>query len=133
MFLSVECSEDMPRIVPAEIAAETRGRFLGTAFFDTRLKPCAFWPRGAVNPDFYQPVASDKPVLIFFGADDPIMPPVWGDEAARSLKKCGAPRRARRPPRRDHARLRPELVEKFLRQLLWICERSFAAARRPIE
>ena len=85
MFLSVVCSEDMPRIHPDEIQNEAKGRFMGTAFFDTRMKPCEFWPRGTVSEDFYQPVVSAKPVAIFSGADDPITPPSWGEEVARSL------------------------------------------------
>lgn len=86
MFLSVVCSEDMPRIQPDEIAAEAKGRFLGTVFFDTRMKPCEFWPKGVVADDYYQPIVSDKPVLILSGANDPVTPPSWGAEVAHSLK-----------------------------------------------
>jgi pimeloyl-ACP methyl ester carboxylesterase len=86
MFLSVVCAEDVPRIHPDEIALEAKGRFLGTSFFDTRMKPCEFWPKGAVTEDFYRPVVSSKPVLILSGADDPITPPSWGDHVAQYLK-----------------------------------------------
>jgi len=86
MFLSVVCAEDMPRISADEIAREANGRFLGTTFFDTRMKPCEFWPKGAVAEDFYAPVVSSKPVLIFSGADDPVTPPSWGDHVAQYLK-----------------------------------------------
>jgi pimeloyl-ACP methyl ester carboxylesterase len=86
MFLSVVCAEDMPRIHPDEIAREAHGRFLGTTFFDTRMKPCEFWPKGAVAEDFYEPVVSGKPVLVFSGVDDPITPPSWGDHVAQYLK-----------------------------------------------
>jgi pimeloyl-ACP methyl ester carboxylesterase len=85
MFLSVVCAEDVPRIPPGEIAREAQGRFMGTSFFDTRMKPCEFWPRGTVPEDFYQPVVSSKPVLIFSGEDDPITPPSWGDHVAQYL------------------------------------------------
>jgi pimeloyl-ACP methyl ester carboxylesterase len=53
--------------------------------FDTRMKPCQFWPRGSVADDYYAPVASAKPVLIFSGADDPVTPPSWGDHVAQQL------------------------------------------------
>ncbi|PYR37157.1 MAG: alpha/beta hydrolase [Acidobacteria bacterium] len=86
MFLSVVCAEDMPRIAPDEIAREAEGRFFGTAMFDTRMKPCEFWPRGVVADDYYEPVTSEKPVLIFSGEDDPVTPPSWGDHVARHLK-----------------------------------------------
>jgi pimeloyl-ACP methyl ester carboxylesterase len=86
MFLSVVCAEDMPHISASDIERESKDRFLGTAFFDTRMKPCEFWPKGAVAEDFYQPVVSGKPVLIFSGEDDPITPPSWGEHVAQSLK-----------------------------------------------
>jgi pimeloyl-ACP methyl ester carboxylesterase len=86
MFLSVVCAEDMPRIRTEEVVSEAKGRFLGTAFFDTRMKPCEFWPKGAVSEDFYQPVTSSKPVLILSGEDDPVTPPTWGEHVAQSLK-----------------------------------------------
>lgn len=85
MFLSVVCSEDMPRIHPDEVQREAQGRFMGTAFFDTRMKPCEFWPKGSVSDDFYQPIRSSKPVLILSGEDDPITPPSWGEHVAQYL------------------------------------------------
>jgi len=88
MFLSVVCAEDVPRTSPEEIAQQAEGKFLGTAFFDTRMKPCEFWPRGAVADAYYQPVTSAKPVLILSGADDPVTPPSWGDHVARHLSNA---------------------------------------------
>lgn len=85
MFLSVVCAEDMPHITPDEIAQEGKGRFLGTSFFDTRMKPCEFWPKGKIAEDYYQPVTSSKPVLVLSGQDDPVTPPVWGEHVARTL------------------------------------------------
>jgi pimeloyl-ACP methyl ester carboxylesterase len=85
MFLSVVCAEDVPRITPDEIARETEGRFLGSAMFETRLKPCQFWPRGTVPGDYYEPVRSNRPVLLLSGEDDPITPPSWGEHVAQSL------------------------------------------------
>jgi pimeloyl-ACP methyl ester carboxylesterase len=85
MFLSVVCAEDMPRISADDIARETAGRFIGSAMFDTRMKPCEFWPKALVSADFYTPVVSSKPVLIFSGENDPVTPPSWGDHVAQSL------------------------------------------------
>ncbi len=116
MFLSVVCAEDMPRIQPDEVAHEATGRFLGTAFYDTHMKPCEFWPRGTVSDDFYQPVVSSKPVLIFSGEDDPITPPSWGDHVAQSLANS----KHFIVPGSGHISLMhgctPELVGKFLDQ-----------------
>ena len=88
MFLSVVCAEDMPRIAPEDIARETSGRFIGSTMFDTRMKPCEFWPRGAVADDYYEPVASSKPVLIFSGEDDPVTPPSWGEHVRQTLQNA---------------------------------------------
>ncbi len=85
MFLSVVCAEDMPHVTAEDIARESEGRFLGAGMFDTRLKPCEFWPKGVVPAEYYQPVVSNKPVLILSGMDDPITPPSWGEEVAHSL------------------------------------------------
>jgi pimeloyl-ACP methyl ester carboxylesterase len=85
MFLSVVCAEDMPRISQDDITREAAGRFIGSTMFDTRMKPCEFWPKGLVNADYYAPVTSAKPVLIFSGEDDPVTPPVWGDHVKESL------------------------------------------------
>ncbi len=85
MFLSVVCAEDMPRIAGDDITAETRNTFYGTTMFETRMKACEFWPRGEVDPAFYQAVSSAVPVLIFSGELDPVTPPVWGQAVARHL------------------------------------------------
>ncbi len=85
MFLSVVCAEDMPRIAADDITREGAVGFLGTAMFDTRMKPCEFWPAAPVSDGYYSPVTSSKPVLIFSGADDPVTPPSWGDQIAAHL------------------------------------------------
>ncbi len=87
MFLSVVCAEDLPRIGAEEIARETANRFIGSVMFDTQMKPCEFWPRGSIGDDYYAPVASDRPVLIFSGADDPVTPPSWGEQVAAHLPR----------------------------------------------
>ena len=85
MFLSVVCAEDLPRMTADDIARESSGRFIGQTMFETQLKPCAFWPRGTVTDDYYAPVTSNRPTLIFSGANDPVTPPSWGDHVAEHL------------------------------------------------
>ncbi len=46
---------------------------------------CNVWPRGRLPADFAQPVVSDKPVLLFSGALDPVTPPAYGDLVAKTL------------------------------------------------
>lgn len=88
MFLSVVCAEDAPRIGPDDITRESGDRFLGTTMFDTQVKPCEFWPRGEVPEDYYAPIASTTPVLIFSGENDPVTPPSWGEQVGRALPRA---------------------------------------------
>ncbi|MGE0816096.1 MAG: alpha/beta fold hydrolase [Vicinamibacterales bacterium] len=85
MHLSVTCAEDIPRITPEARAAADAAGFLGAAMFDAQYGACRFWPAGEIPDSYYAPVASDRPVLILSGADDPVTPPIWGDRVARHL------------------------------------------------
>ncbi len=46
MHLSVVCSEDVPRITPADLASAARG-FFGRVLVDDFLRACKHWPRAA--------------------------------------------------------------------------------------
>ena len=85
MFFSVICSEDLPAITSKEAQEKAEGTFMGTVVFEAWQQACAVWPRGEIGPDYHEPVTSDLPVLIFSGEFDPVTPPVWGDEAAKTL------------------------------------------------
>jgi pimeloyl-ACP methyl ester carboxylesterase len=85
MFLAVTCSEDYPRMTNEEIEAAAAGTFAGRDIFDAQWAACAFWPRGEVDASFYEPAASDKPVLILSGEIDPVTPPEWGEHVAQHL------------------------------------------------
>ena len=84
MHLSVICTEDIPRMTPEDLAFAGHA-FFGRALVDDFLRACSKWPRGHVPADFYDPVKSDVPVLIFSGGIDPATPPRHGDEVARTL------------------------------------------------
>jgi pimeloyl-ACP methyl ester carboxylesterase len=81
----VVCSEDWPKITPEARQAETQATFAGEALFESRWKPCEYWPKAELPADYYEPVKSDKPVLIFSGGLDPVTPPSWGELAAQTL------------------------------------------------
>ncbi len=87
MFLSVICSEDVPRVTEQDRERLASDDFLGD-MFKNRLKPCAFWPRGDISPGYYEPVKSDAPVLILSGQLDPITPPHWGEHVAQQLSNA---------------------------------------------
>jgi pimeloyl-ACP methyl ester carboxylesterase len=86
MFLSVACAEDMPKITKDDIEKESARGFFGKTFFETRMKACEFWPKGEISEDYYQPVVSDKPVLVLSGEADPVTPPEWGERVQKHLK-----------------------------------------------
>ena len=46
---------------------------------------CSVWPRGVMDEDFKQPVASDRPVLLLSGETDPVTPPRNAAQAAITL------------------------------------------------
>ena len=46
---------------------------------------CDVWPRGDMPADFATPVQSDVPALLLSGGLDPVTPPAYAEEAARTL------------------------------------------------
>jgi pimeloyl-ACP methyl ester carboxylesterase len=79
MQLSVVCAEDAPRITPDQTERESNGTIFATHLLNARLKACEFWPKGKVEPSFYEPVKSNVPVLVMSGELDPVTPPQWGE------------------------------------------------------
>ena len=86
MHNTIVCSEDIPFLDVSTIdRAAIAGTFLGTLQLDALVEVCKLWPDGPVDDDFKRPVSSDIPVLILSGAADPITPPAYGDQVARTL------------------------------------------------
>jgi pimeloyl-ACP methyl ester carboxylesterase len=85
MYLSVTCSESVPFISDHEIARETTGTFMGDERIRIHQKACAQWPRGKIPPDYFRPVESTVPVLMFAGELDGATPARLGRDAAASL------------------------------------------------
>lgn len=80
--LSVSCAEDVPwlRADPAD-----KDTMLGTSFVDFMRAQCEIWPRGSMPGDFHEPVRASNPVLLLSGEFDPVTPPRYGEEVARTL------------------------------------------------
>ncbi|HEX5110361.1 MAG TPA: alpha/beta hydrolase [Vicinamibacterales bacterium] len=87
MQLSVLCSEDAPRISAADVEREAAGTIFGGYLAVDQLTSCESWPRGAVDPDYYEPIESDVPALILSGDIDPVTPASWGDIVAQHLSR----------------------------------------------
>ena len=86
MFLSVTCTEDIPRIDPSRIDEAVRGTFLGSYRVRQQMAACRQWPGGMRRPDSARPVVSDVASLLFSGDLDPVTPVRFGDEVVRSLR-----------------------------------------------
>ena len=85
MQLSVLCAEDFPRITPAEVAEQSKATLFRGHLMEARMKACAFWPKGKVPANYYDPVQSSVPTLILSGELDPVTPPNWGESAGKTL------------------------------------------------
>ena len=85
MQLSVICAEDAPRITDDEAEKEAEGSIFGPYVMRAQREGCTFWPRGNVDASFYEPVSSPIPTLVLSGAIDPVTPPVWGEQTAKTL------------------------------------------------
>lgn len=87
MQLSVMCSEDADEFAARE---EDRGSVMGTEFIEFAQAQCSVWPRGTRDPAFRQPLSGDLPVLLISGQFDPVTPPRYADEVAKSLPNSRA-------------------------------------------
>ena len=89
MQLSVICSEDAPRTTPADLDRESANNAIfGGYLLRSQVEACRMWPRGHVDPSYYEPIVSDVPALVLSGDLDPVTPPAWGEEVASHLKNA---------------------------------------------
>jgi len=84
LHYSVTCAEDVPRIAPGE-ASQKLGALRTKALAERLIGVCDIWPKGSVAADFGTPVRSDIPVLLLSGALDPVTPPAYASEVAKTL------------------------------------------------
>ena len=87
MFLSVMCAEDAPRIDVAAAREAAKGTLLGSYRVEQQVEACKLWPRGKSDPRDTKPVKSNIPTLLVSGEFDPVTPPRFGDEVARTLRR----------------------------------------------
>jgi pimeloyl-ACP methyl ester carboxylesterase len=83
LHYSVTCAEDTPRITEADRKRldTIRSRSLATKV----VAVCDVWPRGSQPPDAIEPVRSDVPALLLSGGLDPVTPPRYGEQVAKTL------------------------------------------------
>ena len=85
MQLSVICAEDAPKNTPADLQKGTESTLFGKYVMSIQQQACTFWPRGKVDESFYEPVTSAIPTLVLSGEVDPVTPPTWGEQVAKTL------------------------------------------------
>ncbi|GAA3913007.1 alpha/beta hydrolase [Luteimonas lutimaris] len=82
MQLSVICSEDADGLrADPDMAAS----LLGNELVDGLLTQCEAWPKGTRPDDFHKPLASNLPTLLLSGELDPVTPPAYAEQIARTL------------------------------------------------
>ncbi|MCY7313280.1 MAG: alpha/beta hydrolase [Pseudoxanthomonas sp.] len=82
MQLSVICAEDGGELKPNPA---DEGSLLGNDFANILSAQCAIWPKGARPANFRAPLKTAVPALLLSGEFDPVTPPRYGDEVAKSL------------------------------------------------
>jgi pimeloyl-ACP methyl ester carboxylesterase len=82
MHYAVVCAEDVPKLPEAKDAP---GADFRTAQAEQYAQVCKTWPRGAVDPAFYQVPPAPSPVLLLSGGADPATPPRHGERIAKAL------------------------------------------------
>lgn len=84
LHYSVTCAEDVPRI-GADDRATTLAGVRAQNLAGKVIGVCDVWPKGAMPPDFTAPVTSDIPALLLSGELDPVTPPAYAEEVAKTL------------------------------------------------
>lgn len=89
MNYSVQCNEEYPFTSLADFEAalakypELKGMYGDSTKLQFAL--CGLWGAGKAAATEKQPVTSTLPTLVMSGAYDPITPPAWGQDAAKTL------------------------------------------------
>ena len=87
MQLSVVCTEDAAGL---KADAAMSSSLLGNALVDLLQAQCAVWPHGRMPTDFHAPLATNVPALLLSGELDPVTPPAYADQVAKSLPNARA-------------------------------------------
>lgn len=85
LFLSLLCTESIPRVDPAAIPAATAGTFVGAFPIRAQLRVCDEWPRAAMPERFWTPVRAVLPMLALVGALDHTTPPRYAQSIVRGF------------------------------------------------
>ena len=62
-----------------------RGSLIGVNLITTLQAQCEAWPKGERPAGFREPLSGPVPVLVLSGEFDPVTPPHYGDQIAKTL------------------------------------------------
>jgi pimeloyl-ACP methyl ester carboxylesterase len=85
LHLGVYCSEDVPFIDASAARRRARGTLIASRYFDEYRNACNAWPMPRASADMRQPWTSSIPALLISGERDPVTPPAYGEQVARTL------------------------------------------------
>jgi pimeloyl-ACP methyl ester carboxylesterase len=87
MHNAVMCTEDAPFFSDGRGVDRERleATYMGAVQLEGMETICAEWPRGVLDRDLRNPLATDLPVLLLSGAADPVTPPKFAEMAAVNL------------------------------------------------
>ncbi|HVR39224.1 MAG TPA: alpha/beta fold hydrolase [Thermoanaerobaculia bacterium] len=85
MYFSVTCAEDAWRVSDADAKRETANTFPRNYWHRQLTRACTIWPHAKPRREIAKPVRAKAPVLIISGGYDPVTPPRFGEEIARTL------------------------------------------------
>lgn len=87
LFLSVTCTEDIPRIDLEAAKESARGTLFGPYRVELQRAACKEWVRGVADPAASTIVKSNIPTLLLSGGLDPVTPPRFAKEVAAGLSR----------------------------------------------
>jgi pimeloyl-ACP methyl ester carboxylesterase len=85
LYLSITCTEDVPRIEDGEAHRVTEGTFTGAYRILQQWVACGLWPRGELPAAYWDNVFNTAPTLLMAGVRDPVTPPTWAAAVAENL------------------------------------------------
>ena len=88
MHLAVLCNEDVPRILRSPPRNAEGAVFRAADIIDRTVQACRPLPHASMDPEYFQPIVSNVPVLILSGELDPATPPRWGESVLMGLENA---------------------------------------------
>lgn len=82
---SVLCAEDIAPLGDDEVAAATRGTFMGDHLIEGYRRVCDLWPHARLPASHWEPLTSEVPTLLLSGGRDPVTPPEGAEAVASRL------------------------------------------------